>query len=388
MEALAAEANVSLTSMPGTVYILGAGASRAATDSHAIRAPLAVDFFRPALIQEHWYTKYQLTDFGTSALARVLEQYFGLDRENWKEHLDFSVNVEEVYSFLETFRTVFAARTFRPDFIEQARLELLDYVLNLCNSLGAYEESSASFRAIASRLRHVDSVVTFNWDMLFDVALQRTAVGRRKLALLRASAEPVQLQTERDPFAIEPFPGIGGYYKLHGSVNFTVCTNNACVRRDSPYVWGWTELLPDMIACQSCGAPTRVALLPPHGHKSYAGARFFSLQAQQAASRLHLAEEVVVIGYSFPAFDLQARALVRSARDGAEPFNGPAFSLLKKVVLVDPRVGDSSLVSTARDLFGIDHPAAHGHQVAFQTYDSLDSFVRTRRSKRRPAKKK
>ena len=110
-------------------------------------------------------------------------------------------------------------------------------------------------------------------------------------------------------------------------------------------------------------------------NKSYRANRFFQLQANIAARKLGVANEIIVIGYSFPDFDFEAKTIFRLARLDPKP-EGDTENLLKKVTIINPQTSEKSYVNNIIDLFGIKHSKkVHGHDVELVLYDKIDSFI-------------
>lgn len=351
--------------------MLGAGSSRAATESEVMASPLATEFFHDKYLKEYWHSGNFDVEFQESPLYFILGQYFGKDTRRPTRGFN-RLNVEEVYSFLQSYDRVFQSTSHRAPYFLEARRQLREYVILVVRYTSGQAKRCGYLERLANHLTVQDSIVTFNWDTLIERALAKSknsaaskllaSVGEFHPQRARATWTDRARMEERDR---------GKLIKLHGSVTFTACENDSCARHAFPYVWEFAVELPEYWSCLECGAPCSVMILPPHGAKSYSANSFFRLQANIAAGKLAMATRIVLIGYSIPVFDIEARSMLRSARlddDSSEAW-------LSEVVVVNPQVRSRRYVSEVRDLLGIDRHAAHGHEVAFNTFSTIDEYM-------------
>jgi hypothetical protein len=136
-------------------------------------------------------------------------------------------------------------------------------------------------------------------------------------------------------------------------------------------VWNHSEESPEYWECDECGSPTQELILSPHGAKTYTTNRYFRLQANLAAEKLSIAQRIVIIGYSFPAFDIEARSMLRCSR--LDDRHSEAW--LREVVIVDPMVARRDRIKGIANLIGIDNENAHGHEVQLSLYKSVQEFT-------------
>src|SRR5437773_3185367 len=276
--------------MPGRVFVLGAGASRYDTRDAELPMPLARDFFLPPYIKGCWHDPNFGAPFERSELGQFLAHYFG-----WSTDRNFSVNIEEVYSFLEIAGRVFGGHFWYRERFPTARRQLLEYLSQLMFNASASARKPPLHLAIAKRLRPEDSVVSFNWDLLLDSALVATAPGHRLLANQVDLLDPYRQAARVNRADDRAFDALhrGHVVKMHGAVNLTVCASSDCVRRNAV-----ARFRPDEIgtgehwSCEACGGPTELLLVPPYFQKSYASDRFLRLQASIALQRMDIAEEI------------------------------------------------------------------------------------------------
>lgn len=396
------------------VFILGAGASLEDTKTNSLPMPLANDFFKKEYLLKHWYEiESNFGKFSESPLATILSVYFGVHiKGNGKALIvEGAPNVEEVYSFLESFESNYRAVSFERELFSNARRQLLDYVTRVIqgtiytHDFDTYRMLTADLRlskkelkslqiksfkekrkfkthfAISSILNRQDTIISFNWDLLPETVL---AFDRKHSHYFQSRDRIMspfyadQKTPWRQASLVNVKQSDGYLLKMHGSVNMCNCTNIECLRNQFPYILdSFDAEVPDVLFCDYCGSPVEILIVPPSIKKTYKANRFFQLQANIASSRLHQAHEIIVIGYSFPSFDFDSSSLIRLARlDPRTPTD--IETVLHKVTIVNPEVNDEKYVNKVKDLFGISYPdKAHHHKVEIALYDNVDSYLKT-----------
>jgi NAD-dependent SIR2 family protein deacetylase len=358
--------------MAGTVYILGAGASRAETLKQAFPTPVVNDFFSDQYIKEFWYDLEYGKKFVDSELFFILNQYFVNNRNSFDNSIQ-NINIEEVYSFLHSFNNIFSSQSFKRKDFETARRQLHQYIITVIRYTSWNIQESVFLRALCTKLKSSDSIITFNWDTLIDQALlsANTDPAKELAASILLSAVPARtsslIKNEERYHQLHT----GRLIKIHGAINITQCQNTSCYRHDYPYVWDHKEESPAYWHCHECGTPTQEMILSPHGAKTYSTNRFFKLQANIAAEKLSIAEKIVVIGYSFPTFDIEARSMLRCSRLD----NRDSEAWLKEVSIVDPSIINDMHVNALSNLIGVDNDYAHGHSVKLSLYKTVTEFM-------------
>ena len=235
------------------------------------------------------------------------------------------------------------------------------------------KDSSPFLRKLIASLKDTDSIVTFNWDTLIDQELEaaNTKISKALLDGLAKSANPDRgAVVEDNSIRIKQLHS-GSFLKVHGGINLTHCTSLNCYRHESPYVWRSSEETPAYWQCGECGSSTQETILSPHGAKTYASGRFFRHQANLAAEKLSIASKIVVIGYSFPVFDIEARSMLRCSRLD----DNDSEAWLSEVSIVDPKTVQKSHISPIVNLLGLDNIHAHGHKVNLKLYKSVDEYM-------------
>jgi hypothetical protein len=355
--------------MSGTVYIVGAGASYQDTIGLDTPLPLAIDFFRPCYLEKHWQSWYG--PFQKSALATILRQYFGYTRTVHRP-----IHIEEVYSFVDIVYELYGNVAHDPEQMNAARRELLQYIHNVITS-SAWNHGEAAFHNwVVDTLRDRDSILCFNWDLLFDEALCRTKLGKQFLARQMSMLEPPHPGAGDPPTEdlMLAHERAGHFLKLHGSVNLAVCKNIACRRAQFPYRLGIREPSVVGLECLECGSPLEVFLVPPHVQKSYRGSRLSRLQASTAARHLNSAARIVIVGYSLPLLDFEAACMFRAARLNPDEV-GWSDHMLLEVAIVDPKANDPAYKARVHDLFGLGKKRYYGHVVPLRTFGSIAEYI-------------
>ena len=391
---------------------MGAGMSLEDTKNETLPMPLANDFFQAKYILKHWdEIDNRYGNFSESPLATILSLYFGAHIKEDRTGLIVKgrPNVEEVYSFLESFESIYSAVSFERELFLEAKRQLLYYVRNVILStpqtydfdthrllvdgnIKITKELKALQRrrnkekkrfkthyAISSMLSPQDTIISFNWDLLLETVLafdgkhlhyfeSRDRIMSPFYADMKAPWRRVVLGIGNDT---------SGYLlKMHGSVNMVNCTNINCLRNQFPYILDYLDAeFPEAHFCDCCGSPLEVLIVPPSIKKTYKANRFFQLQANIAADRLRRASEIVVIGYSFPSFDFDSSSLIRLVR--LDPRSPRELStILEKITIVNPEVNDRKYVHKIKDLFGISYAKkAHHQKVEMILYDSVDAYL-------------
>ncbi|MDX6577836.1 MAG: hypothetical protein QOE96_3789 [Blastocatellia bacterium] len=305
-----------------TVFILGAGASYGDTlvdfddDKETdCRIPLTNQFFRPEFLGgEIEDIKREYSD---------LIEYIKTDwNNNWPlgsgrwEHL----NLEDVFTSLAI------ENEFAPsDTDEKAKTQLRlnnfkKYIRKLIgkNSLNKYGKFT---RQLVENLKTQDSIITFNYDLLIDEAFIQKHSGEGALHYEKFSVKLLG-RSLRNPKAKPPRADQGLYLKMHGSLNWFLCTNNFCPNSDKPWVSIHTNECLAMsqhgkdYICLYCAGLLTPYLIPPLLNKLVLRDKISRNIWSNALAILRSASKIVIIGYSFPATDFYSEWLFRTALKG------------------------------------------------------------------------
>ncbi|RRJ66066.1 hypothetical protein EHV15_26485 [Paenibacillus oralis] len=359
--------------MAGKVYIIGAGASKNETLSLPISMPLANEFFQKVYIDNFW--NHNEVNFESSSLLKILVHYFNFNKDK-----NFDVNIEEIYSFLETFLNSYKFQLNRigKNTVENAKIELLQYVYDVIRFIPWNFEDSSFYNFLASNIDENDSIITFNWDTMLESALRKTKMGKRLLAnqnyLLNPLLSSFSNQSNYEETAKQNLHK-GYFLKLHGSINLALCTNDKCWHNSIPFRFSTREELPELWACHACGNPLRLFIMPPFIHKSYNLNRFFQLQANLAVEKLSIAEEVIIVGYAFPIYDIDVQTLFRVIKLG--PSETSSNHWLDKVTIVNPQIRNRSYISNIKNILGLNNAKeTYGHKILLSLYDSIEKFLK------------
>lgn len=397
--------------MGGKLFIIGAGVSHEDTKDEKLPLPLANDFFRSEYINEFWrYRIPSAPQFSDSSLSAILSHYFGvtIQEEKGKIVVSGSPNVEEVFSFLECFESVYGSSTYQRNLLSEAKRELTTYILDVISYAENPEDhdfwwimaagnikkekklkkirkdfkATKPFKthsAIADILDKEDTVISFNWDLLFESVLGLDERHRHYFESRNNIMNPFYSSTKNplEHVYLNLRDDTKGFFlKMHGSINFVNCSNVNCLRNQFPFVIDTFDAeVPELLQCNVCGSPVDIFIVPPHVNKSYKTNRFFRLQANLAAKKLNAANEIIAIGYSFPDFDFEASSLMRLSRLDPMP-EADIENFLEKVTIVNPQTSDGLYVNKIKDLFGINHAKkVHGHSVELKLYGDIDSYI-------------
>ncbi|MFZ5650503.1 MAG: hypothetical protein ACOY4I_06580 [Bacillota bacterium] len=283
-----------------TVYILGAGASAGSGRSFAgIDCPSAKNFFSAAgrvlktLPGEGPESYYNLTFF--------LEKYFKL---NFARLEKAGLDMQDVLTFLD-LELEYSDSGKEVKLLQRARGEFMD-LLTLVFSKVISGPPCPYHTALASSLQKGDTVISFNYDLLMDSAVERAVQDwtPRTGYGLKSTARGGNPHQEPPVYLLKP----------HGSFNWIHC--KTC---------GRTHLLPpsqpglagkSSVFNRIVGEPEDHLLerfiIPPSLKKDVHGKQMQQIWLK-ASQALQKAKRIVVIGYSLPATDfLVKRLLYRS----------------------------------------------------------------------------
>jgi len=298
--------------MGGKLFIIGAGVSHEDTKDEKLPLPLANDFFRSEYINEFWrYRIPSAPQFSDSSLSAILSHYFGvtIQEEKGKIVVSGSPNVEEVFSFLECFESVYRSSTYQRNLLSEAKRELTTYILDVISYAENPEDhdfwwimaarnikkekklkkirkdfkATKPFKthsAIADILDKEDTVISFNWDLLFESVLGLDERHRHYFESRNNIMNPFYSSTKNplEHVYLKLRDDTKGFFlKMHGSINFVNCSNVNCFRNQFPFVIDTFDAeVPELLQCNVCGSPVDIFIVPPHVNKSYNRAIHFA----------------------------------------------------------------------------------------------------------------
>ncbi|MFZ5647147.1 MAG: hypothetical protein ACOY30_05945 [Bacillota bacterium] len=283
-----------------TVYILGAGASAGAERTSAgIKCPSAKNFFSVAGRLLNSFSEDSFRSYPN--LTFFLEQYFKLDYTQLEKA---GLDMQDVLTFLD-LELEYSDSQKEIDVLQRARGEFMDLLTLVFNNVIS-GPPCPYHTALASSLRKGDTVISFNYDLLMDSAMERnvpdwtpgTGYGLKPLTTgkNRDKEPPVYLLKPHGSFNWINCKTCGNAYVLP-----TGQTQPAGQRPELNRVFGEPEdhFLERFI-------------IPPSLKKDVHG-KLMQRIWLKAGEALQKARRIVVIGYSLPATDfLVKRLLYRS----------------------------------------------------------------------------
>lgn len=231
----------------------------------------------------------------------------GFDPEQWR-----GINVEEVLSFVDIGSRMYSrGATYQKGF-SIARSSLIQFIVMMLMTRTDGQHCELLMELFLS-LRPRDSIISFNYDTLADHTLQRV-----KKSHFRAYANLMSGKFPR----VRDYASRGILLKLHGSVNWRVCTNRQCRYYKRPYIPFTTKkrVLPRIFGggfgdCLGCGEKRHeTAIIPPMTEKSLDRHDFFHRLWLIARAQLPRFDRIVFVGYSFPSNDAYSDWLFRQLR--------------------------------------------------------------------------
>lgn len=271
--------------------------------------PLICDFFK----SEFFYPDAEFVDRQHWQLMDYIRKHWGVNEPlgtgKWR-----SLNLEDVFTSLAI------ESEFSP-----AGTDSYAYSLLLLNSIKNYIREiighSTIFRfgqythLLARNLKPDDSVITFNYDLLMDqeFLLYQEGPLQYNNFHLRFLDKPLvdNRKTEEN--------GSGLYLKLHGSLNWFLCTSPSRPRSGQVDVNTWINQCIFVSAigrdfdCEYCRGKLTSLLIPPLLNKPITQNSIIRNVWANALYEISNADNLVVIGYSFPTTDFFAGWLFRSA---------------------------------------------------------------------------
>lgn len=271
-----------------TVYVLGAGASRALND----RSPLNNDLLPRILkdqksnrvkefIQEFYFDGKLMSDDQLPSFEEVLTMV------DW-----FLMNESDEKNF----------RKLRDDLIfgiSRVMKKSLESAIPNSNDVNSLTER------FISNLDQSDSIVSLNYDLLIDNELIRGGTRVLYYSKMRnETTKSVPKARRQRRNSIEEIELL----KLHGSLNWLYCKQ--CQALDySGLEKASIRIYSENLLCEICGEAYQDTLITPTLLKNY---NFGYLEEiwRRASHLLTLADRVVFVGYSAPDADVRVRAMV------------------------------------------------------------------------------
>lgn len=348
------------------VIILGAGASKSYNESKSkVRMPIAKDFFET-------FRQLDIAENPWVLIGNIITYIAERNNADILDFLNFSEDIEILHSEIqEKLYTALKRGDFFSDEYDVRLLkafnELIFLFTNVINEIQNGEISKAHIN-LAKQLGNQDSIITFNWDTLMDRALKQekswdvsngyfvnpTAIYRNEwidndnlkkedtnliLKLhgssnwLTSHIQPnnegkieLSQETEVEDFYVyeytkDPYPTFAGRF-MAGYEDFSYGyypPNLPLKGKPAPngYLYARTRIkFPNMPEGTSSdkGLVSMPLIIPPVKNKEYDlfGSLFKNIW-EKAEDELVKAEEIHIIGYSFPITDVRTDALFKKA---------------------------------------------------------------------------
>lgn len=373
--------------MGGTVFVLGAGASHGdALQFHSgytgettpppSSPPLSNQFFDA----HHLYGEPEQVEREYAHLVAHI-------RKHWSINRPFGDPPWTILSIEEVFTSLALLNDFAPAGTNEKAISQL-----LLNDLTRYIRRSIGHstlfrfgpytRFLAQQLRPEDSVLSFNYDLLMDQELMNgngplqyqnfcvkllgtdlLDVGDSYREIRDRLTEPISPGTNNGPSG----PYYGLYLKLHGSLNWFVCPNNACpwsrtfvVAPSVTQCLGSSALGIDF-QCNYCHTELIPFLVPPFVQKPVIANPQLRNIWGNAFALLANASKIVIIGFSFQPSDFYAAWLFRYALKYRKDV---------KVWLVNPQNNHQEFRNRMDSIF------ANGYDSSCSGFDQISDAIR------------
>jgi hypothetical protein len=340
------------------LFVLGAGATRGASfvkpETNPCLPPLDADFY--AQLQRISNSKHRDT---VREVIKNTVRLFGVN---------FKVTMETVFTTLEhtarMVETTGDSRDFKHEELLRQKETLMQAIAatleeSLCpknKSKGKrYEGQECKHHTkLVSMMKPGDAIVTFNYDCLIDETLRRQGKGKWNprygygLNLGKGGGNLVGYEEWTPENPPKERGETISVYKLHGSLHFLVKGEKVHLK-ERPYTRQHGNM--------------RFSIIPPESNKRYDESIFRRIW-KQAGQALHRAEQLVVIGYSFPVTDSHSHALFRISVKNEG---------LRSLVLVNP---DQEARRRAREVL----KRGLGPRTRVVIFDKFNEFVAADRS--------
>lgn len=302
--------------------ILGAGASFGSDH----KLPVISKFFDKSLVDDETArSAYQTAKF------EWLREFIKKEFQLWKDTRGpeaFEVylpklNVEEIFVHLEGMLDSTPPHLPLYGELLIARSQLLFYISKRLKFREATEPCTKYEKLLDFINTHSDSILSFNWDVLLDRVLfvaQHGTIAFHYRTQQNKLFTPLIEKGHPSPQK----PSLACYLKMHGSLHWYVCSNESCpahglIMRDqlsegqAPIEYDIIRKVQDRLLCANCGRDLDQAMVPPIAGKFSHMVASIRAQWTMALEVLRESNEWIIIGYSLPDLDVEAKSLFRSA---------------------------------------------------------------------------
>jgi hypothetical protein len=343
------------------LFILGAGASKAYEQSKTkVRMPIACDFFdtfdQLEISKSLWVLQGQINLYALEKYNVDSYSYFrsGIDIEDFHSSIEADITKEKL-----------KGNTNQSDFNQMAYNELVYLFSSVINEIQNGPISKPHLKLVEN-IEAEDVIVTFNWDTLIERALSETGdwncdsgYGFNPKSIYRNKWETSILKQPPSSIQVLKLHGSTNWLTVHPSLMNGFTTLNKHVKPDDVYIYEYTEepyschrgrfmdgyermsygyypVNLDMVARMSDGqemalidqpkphveegtasrggVPSIPLIIPPEKDKNNDnyGSLFDSLWEKTSES-ITDADEIIIIGYSFPKTDIKSTNLFLDA---------------------------------------------------------------------------
>ncbi len=360
------------------MYILGAGASIGAkrlpeSDDwlRDRRMPSGDNFFYDILVSDKEYgatgTNFlNLLGATHEGLNLLLHQTYKLDDtrsfydgSTWK-----GLNIESVFTHFDIGTKMYPKGSAYQKVFLEAKRSLVRFI-TLMLTMRSYGQYCGYLERLFGDLSDLDTVVSFNWDTIADVTLEKhdKAHFKNYVALITGHNR------------ITTYYSAPVYLKLHGSLNWATCRNDKCKsKKTNTFIrskkGNIAEItLADYPKCKSCNSVMEINIIPPVSEKIEIHQNsLYNRQWKIARRKLQQSRRLVFIGYSFPSTDCYAEWLFRQINYLVEEMRPqPKFTKIE-IDVVNPAAckRGSQLKKRYASIF-------RGHDLKY--YKTLEEYV-------------
>ncbi|HEY3128995.1 MAG TPA: hypothetical protein VGL91_06025 [Acidobacteriota bacterium] len=271
---------------------------------------------------------------------------FGYIKPTWElQDVPFGTSRWESLNLEDVFTSLAIENEFLPkesDIRARRQLalnELTRYIQRIIG-LCTFRRSGKFSKLLVEKVKLNDSIITFNYDLLLDRELFKKRSELYQTFHVRITGQSLFPGDS-------PWYGPGTFLKMHGSLNWYVCTNELCGGGADLTVVGAgrngfdernferclvnVSGIGDLPRCFTCGSPSAVFLIPPLLNKPIMKNSITRAIWGQAFAHLASASNVVILGFSFAPTDFYAQWLFRSALR-----NNPDGKVSAKVWIINP----------------------------------------------------
>jgi len=317
-----------------TLYILGAGSS--ISHSNGL-FPNINNIFIKAIELNITTTNRGKIKSTYRSLNNYLKSWFGIGLDNTVDQLDF----EKVFTFIEI------EKEKNPVDFELPRKQLIEILFHVIMKLKDRIQinEAPDYQQFRDNLDWNDSIITFNWDILLDDYLGRLKYISHwtqeqekdssesksiEFPQIRNSAygdfiDSLYLTNRIESSRLNRLRRQEGFFlKLHGSVDWKMCKNPFCERRNRPF----PVLFPlKNRECDYCFEETEILIVPPALQKAVNQSPLIRTQWNIAEKEITKADKIVIWGYSLPPTDFHAEWLLRKCGKNKQ---------LSKIIIINP----------------------------------------------------